>query len=57
MLSSLTSLRCWQVVHDNGVTFVYVKYNNLYLLAVTKRNANAAVIVLFLYRLVQVGSP
>merc|ERR1711871_796696 len=42
------------VVHENGVTFVYVKYNNLYLLAVTKRNANAAVIVLFLYRLVQV---
>merc|ERR1711871_1566788 len=42
------------VVHDNGVTFVYVKYNNLYLLAVTKRNANAAFIVLFLYRLVQV---
>merc|ERR1712025_996797 len=39
---------------DNGVTFVYVKYNNLYLLAVTKRNSNAAVIVLFLYRLVHV---
>jgi len=42
------------VVQDHGVTFVYVKYNNLYLLAVTKRNANAAVIVLFLYRLVHV---
>merc|ERR1711934_334695 len=39
---------------DNGIIYVYVKYNNLYLLAVTKRNANAAVIVLFLYRLVQV---
>eukprot|EP00658_Telonema_sp_P-2_P002922 TRINITY_DN11077_c0_g1_i4.p1 TRINITY_DN11077_c0_g1~~TRINITY_DN11077_c0_g1_i4.p1 ORF type:complete len:422 (-),score=127.12 TRINITY_DN11077_c0_g1_i4:347-1612(-) len=42
------------VVVDNGVVFVYVKYNNLYLLAVTKRNANAAVMVLFLYRLVHV---
>jgi AP-1 complex subunit mu len=42
------------VVVDNGIMFVYVKYNNLYLLAVTKRNANAAVIVLFLYRLVHV---
>lgn len=42
------------VVVDNGIIFVYVKYNNLYLLAVTKRNANAAVIVLFLYRLVHV---
>jgi AP-1 complex subunit mu len=42
------------VVVDNGIIFVYVKYNNLYLLAVTKRNANAAVMVLFLYRLVHV---
>merc|ERR1711871_608611 len=42
------------VVQDNGVTFVYVKYNNLYLLSCTKGNANATVIVLFLYRLVHV---
>eukprot|EP00657_Telonema_sp_P-1_P012650 TRINITY_DN932_c0_g1_i5.p1 TRINITY_DN932_c0_g1~~TRINITY_DN932_c0_g1_i5.p1 ORF type:complete len:422 (+),score=134.03 TRINITY_DN932_c0_g1_i5:141-1406(+) len=42
------------VIVDNGIIFVYVKYNNLYLLAVTKRNANAAVMVLFLYRLVHV---
>ena len=40
---------------DNGIIYVYVKYNNLYLLAVTKRNANAAVMVLFLYRLVHVS--
>merc|ERR1711934_1323968 len=39
---------------DNGIIYVYVKYNNLYLLAVTKRNSNAAVIVLFLYKLVDV---
>ena len=46
---------CLSQVHsDNGVTFVYVKYNNLYLLAVTKCNANASVMVLFLYRLVAV---
>merc|ERR1711871_1061261 len=42
------------VVQDNGVTFVYVKYNNLYLMACTKRNANATVVLLFLYRLVEV---
>merc|ERR1711959_136194 len=42
------------VVVDNGIIYVYVKYNNLYLLAVTKRNANAAVMLLFLYRLVHV---
>merc|ERR1711865_975398 len=42
------------VMHYNGITFVYVKYNNLYLMACTKRNSNATVIVLFLYRLVHV---
>jgi len=42
------------VVVDNGIIYVYVKYNNLYLLSVTKRNANAAVMLLFLYRLVHV---
>merc|ERR1711959_459222 len=42
------------VVVDNGIIYVYVKYNNLYLLAVTKRNANATVMLLFLYRLVHV---
>merc|ERR1712159_404476 len=39
------------VVVDNGIIYVYVKYNNLYLLSVTKRNANAAVMLLFLYPL------
>eukprot|EP00741_Cyanophora_paradoxa_P020006 tig00021181_g19309.t1 len=42
------------VFHMEGVTFVYVKYNNLVLLAVTKRNSNAANILLFLYKLIQV---
>jgi len=43
-----------QQIGNLSVTFVYVKYNNLYLMAATKRNANATVIVLFLYRLVHV---
>ena len=61
-LQSSKSTQCermawpWQVVQDNGVTFVYVKYNNLYLMGCTKRNANATVIVLFLYRLVHVST-
>eukprot|EP00824_Muranothrix_gubernata_P002341 TRINITY_DN12787_c0_g1_i1.p1 TRINITY_DN12787_c0_g1~~TRINITY_DN12787_c0_g1_i1.p1 ORF type:complete len:438 (-),score=96.94 TRINITY_DN12787_c0_g1_i1:62-1351(-) len=41
------------VLLDDGVTFVWVKYNNLYLMACTKRNANATVMLLFLYKLVQ----
>ena len=35
----------------DGITFVYVKCNNLLLLAVTKRNSNVVCILNFLYRL------
>eukprot|EP00164_Ancoracysta_twista_P000938 GFYU01001227.1.p1 GENE.GFYU01001227.1~~GFYU01001227.1.p1 ORF type:complete len:423 (+),score=143.91 GFYU01001227.1:309-1577(+) len=40
-------------VEDN-ITYMYVKYNNLYLLAVTKRNSNAVTCLLFLHKLVNV---
>jgi AP-1 complex subunit mu len=39
---------------EHGTTYVYVKYNNLYIMAVTQRNSNAAMILLFLYKLVEV---
>lgn len=42
------------VITDDGYTFLYVKHNNLYLMAMTKRNANAMVIMNFLYRIVEV---
>jgi hypothetical protein len=42
---------------EHGTTYVYVKYNNLYIMAVTQRNSNAAMILLFLYKLVEVGLP
>ena len=42
------------VYTEDGVTFVYIQYNNLYLLAVTKRNSNALVIMLFLYKMCEV---
>eukprot|EP00501_MAST-03F_sp_TOSAG23-6_P001342 GSMAST32.ASY1.ANO1.1391.1 assembled CDS len=38
----------------DGITYVYIKFNNLLLLAVTKRNANVTIILLFLNRLVNV---
>eukprot|EP01104_Vermistella_antarctica_P002548 TRINITY_DN12789_c0_g1_i1.p1 TRINITY_DN12789_c0_g1~~TRINITY_DN12789_c0_g1_i1.p1 ORF type:complete len:450 (-),score=120.65 TRINITY_DN12789_c0_g1_i1:55-1332(-) len=44
------------VFEENGVSYVYIKHHNLYLLAVTNRNANAALILLFLYRVVRVFS-
>ena len=42
------------VLEEGGVSFVYIKHQNLYLLAVTNRNANVAMIVLFLYQIVKV---
>lgn len=35
-----------------GVTFVYVQYNNLILMSVTKRNSNVALMLVYLYKLV-----
>lgn len=42
------------VIRDGETTFLWVRYNSLYLLAVTKHNINAAMILAFLYKLVQV---
>merc|ERR1712151_1444568 len=39
---------------DDGINFAWIQYNNLYLLAVTQRNSNATLIVVFLYRLAEV---
>merc|ERR1719321_1472047 len=39
---------------DDGISFVWIQYNNLYLLAVTQRNSNAMLITTFLYRLADV---
>jgi len=42
------------VVEDEGLSFVYVKHNNLYLMAVSERNCNVSMIILFLYKLIEV---
>eukprot|EP01103_Thecamoeba_quadrilineata_P015956 TRINITY_DN5198_c0_g1_i1.p1 TRINITY_DN5198_c0_g1~~TRINITY_DN5198_c0_g1_i1.p1 ORF type:complete len:424 (+),score=71.62 TRINITY_DN5198_c0_g1_i1:102-1373(+) len=42
------------IIEDDGITYVYVKHNNIYLLAVTNRNANVAMILMFLYKLISV---
>jgi AP-1 complex subunit mu len=34
--------------------YLYIRHNNLYVLALTKRNSNAAEILLFLHRIVEV---
>jgi len=42
------------VFEEDGITYIYIKENNVYLLAVTNRNANAAMIIMFLYRIINV---
>ncbi|KAK9457483.1 Mu homology domain-containing protein [Dipodascopsis uninucleata] len=37
-----------------GINYLYIRHSNLYLLALTKRNSNAAEILLFLHKVVQV---
>jgi AP-1 complex subunit mu len=37
-----------------GINYLYIRHNNLYLLAITKRNTNAAEILLFLHKIVEV---
>lgn len=42
------------VFTEEGVTYIYIKCNNLLLLAVTKKNSNVSLILFFLYRLTTV---
>lgn len=41
-------------VEDEGYTLCHIKHNNIYLVAVALRDSNAAMLVAFLYKLVQV---
>lgn len=37
-----------------GITYVYIQYNNLILMSVTKRNSNVALMFVYLYKLVSI---
>ncbi|RHZ67224.1 hypothetical protein Glove_302g36 [Diversispora epigaea] len=37
-----------------GVNYLYIRHNNLYLLSITKKNSNATMILLFLHKLTEV---
>jgi AP-1 complex subunit mu len=39
---------------SEGINYLYIRHNNLFLLALTKRNSNAAEILLFLHKIVEV---
>ncbi|CAI0447511.1 unnamed protein product [Linum tenue] len=42
------------VVYEDGTTYMFIQHNNIYLLVATKQNCNAASLLLFLHRTVQV---
>ena len=42
------------VIHEEGITYSYITHNSLFLLAVSRTNANAASTLYFLHRLVDV---
>ena len=44
------------VVYDSGVTYMFIQHNNVYLMAASRQNCNAASLLLFLHRLVDVSS-
>jgi AP-1 complex subunit mu len=42
------------VLQDGSLSYLYVQYSNLYILAVTKGNVNAAAALVFLHKLVEI---
>ncbi|KNA23466.1 hypothetical protein SOVF_024590 [Spinacia oleracea] len=42
------------VIYEKGVTYMFVQHKNLYLMAASRQNCNAASLLLFLHRVVQV---
>jgi len=39
---------------DNGISYVYIQHNNLYLLALTRRNSNISAILVYLHKIKEV---
>lgn len=42
------------VVYDDGVTYMFIQYNNVYVMMASRQNCNAASLLLFLHRVVDV---
>ncbi|CAN1179550.1 AP-1 complex subunit mu-2 [Linum perenne] len=42
------------VVYEDGITYMFIQHNNIYLLVASKQNCNAASLLLFLHRVVHV---
>ena len=44
------------VVHVNGVSYLFIQHNNVYLMTASRQNCNAASLLFFLHRIVDVSS-
>lgn len=42
------------VIQDDQVSYIYIQYSNLYLLALSRNNSNAVAILAFLHKLVNI---
>jgi AP-1 complex subunit mu len=42
------------VIQDDQVSYIYIQYSNLYLLALARNNVNAIAILAFLHKLVEI---
>ena len=45
------------VAYDNGVTYMFVQHSNIYLMIASRQNCNAASLISFLHRVVDVSFP
>ena len=44
------------ILQHGNVAYVYIKYNNLYLVSTTKKNASVTMVFSFLHKIVQVSN-
>ena len=44
------------VVYDNGVTYMFIQHSNVYLMTATRQNCNAASLLFFMHRVVDVSA-
>lgn len=44
------------IVHDNGVSYMFIQHNNVFFMAASRQNCNAASIIFFLHRVIDVST-
>ena len=42
------------VIQDGATTYIYVQHSNLYVLAIARTNVNAAAVLVFLHKLIEI---